>query len=57
MASWYSSCATGNTSFSDPFLGITTKLTVNKNDFLQFLKNEYNIKHDLQIDYKRSTQI
>ena len=37
----------------DPFLGLTTKLTNNKDKFQQFLRSQYNVT-ELTLEYKRS---
>ncbi|CDW89076.1 UNKNOWN [Stylonychia lemnae] len=47
MKNWYP---------EDPFLGLTTKLTNNKEKFTQFLKNQYDVP-ELTIEYKRSTNL
>lgn len=46
MKNWFS-----NT--TDPFLALGTKLTDNKDMFLKFLRNQYDIP-ELTLDYKRS---
>ena len=38
----------------DPFIGLQTKLTTNKDKFQGFLRMQYEIP-ELQIEYKRST--
>ncbi|KEJ82794.1 hypothetical protein OXYTRIMIC_620 [Oxytricha trifallax] len=47
MKSWYK---------EDPFLGLTTKLTSNKEKFVEFLKAQYNL-NELTIDYKRAANL
>jgi hypothetical protein len=38
----------------DPFIGLTTKLTNNKEKFQGFLKTQYDIQ-ELNLEYKRAT--
>jgi len=42
---------------NDPFLEVTVKLMANKEQFTKFLKNQYDIKGNLQLDYKRNNQV
>lgn len=49
MKSWYPN--------SDPFIGLTTKLTTNKEPFTEFLMSEYHIKHPFTLEYKRNALI
>lgn len=45
MKNWYP---------EDPFIGVTTKLTSNRERFTDFLIKQYDLK-DLSLDYKRQT--
>ena len=49
MKSWYPN--------NDPFIGLTTKLTTNKEPFTAFLKSEYNLTGPLSLEYKRNALI
>ena len=44
MKNWYP---------EDPFIGLTTKLTNNKDKFTEFLKAQYDLK-ELNLEYKRA---